>query len=65
MVSQRISSRCSVRLTPSVVYCNIPVLAVSLSVFQMYIAGINPLGLFYQRGIHLTGVMMLALTKGS
>jgi len=36
------------------------VLAVSLSVFQMYIAGINPLGLFYQRGIHLTGVMMLA-----
>src|SRR5690625_398050 len=36
------------------------VLAVSLSLFQMYIAGINPLGLFYQRGIHLAGVMMLA-----
>ena len=36
------------------------VLAVSLSLFQMYIAGIDPLGLFYQRGIHLAGVMMLA-----
>lgn len=36
------------------------VLAVSLSLFQMYIAGIDPLGLFYQRGIHLTGIMMLA-----
>lgn len=36
------------------------VLAVSLSVFQMYIAGIDPLGLFYQRGTHLAGVMMLA-----
>lgn len=36
------------------------VLAVSLSLFQMYIAGIDPLGLFYQRGTHLVGVMMLA-----
>src|SRR5690625_272309 len=36
------------------------ILAVSLSLFQMYIAGINPLGLFYQRGVHLAGVMMLA-----
>ena len=36
------------------------VLAVSLSLFQMYIAGIDPLGLFYQRGIHLAGIMMLA-----
>src|SRR5690554_2391243 len=36
------------------------ILAVSLSLFQMYLAGINPLGLFYQRGIHLAGVMMLA-----
>jgi len=36
------------------------VLAVALSLFQMYIAGIDPLGLFYQRGIHLAGIMMLA-----
>lgn len=36
------------------------VLAVSLSLFQMYIAGIDPLGLFYQRGIHLAAIMMLA-----
>lgn len=35
-------------------------LAVSLSLFQMYIAGIDPLGLFYQRSIHLAGIMMLA-----
>ena len=35
------------------------VLAVCLSVFQMYIAGIDPLGLFYQRGTHLAGIMML------
>ena len=36
------------------------ILAVSLSLFQMYIAGIDPLGLFYQRGTHLAGIMMLA-----
>ncbi|SFC48637.1 TRAP transporter, 4TM/12TM fusion protein [Marinospirillum celere] len=36
------------------------VLAISLSLFQLYTAGIDPLGLFYQRSIHLAAVMMLA-----
>lgn len=35
-------------------------LAIGLSLFQMYSAGIQPLGLFYQRGIHLALVLMLA-----
>lgn len=34
-------------------------LAIALSLFQLYTAGIDPLGLFYQRGIHLAVVMML------
>jgi TRAP transporter 4TM/12TM fusion protein len=32
---------------------------IGLSLFQLYSAGIQPLGLFYQRGIHLALVMML------
>ncbi|MDR9468678.1 MAG: TRAP transporter fused permease subunit [Marinospirillum sp.] len=36
------------------------VLAISLSLFQLYTAGIDQLGLFYQRSIHLAAVMMLA-----
>lgn len=35
-------------------------LAIGLSLFQLYSAGIQPLGLFYQRGIHLALVLMLA-----
>ncbi|SFX54327.1 TRAP transporter permease [Marinospirillum alkaliphilum] len=35
-------------------------LAIGLSLFQLYTAGINPLGLFFQRSIHLAAVMMLA-----
>ncbi|MFN3882518.1 MAG: TRAP transporter permease [Nitrincola lacisaponensis] len=38
----------------------ITLLAIGLSLFQMYSAGIQPLGLFYQRGIHLALVLMLA-----
>ncbi|WP_043529764.1 TRAP transporter permease [Litchfieldella xinjiangensis] len=38
----------------------ITLVAVALSLFQMYSAGIQPLGLFYQRSIHLALVMMLA-----
>lgn len=37
----------------------IALLAIGLSLFQLYSAGIQPLGLFYQRGIHLALVMML------
>ncbi|MBB3139241.1 TRAP transporter permease [Halomonas organivorans] len=38
----------------------ISLVAVALSLFQLYSAGIQPLGLFYQRSIHLALVMMLA-----
>ncbi|MCC5856953.1 MAG: TRAP transporter permease [Ectothiorhodospiraceae bacterium] len=38
----------------------ITVLAVGLSLFQLYAAGVEPLGLFYQRSIHLALIMMLA-----
>ncbi|TDB04305.1 TRAP transporter permease [Halomonas marinisediminis] len=38
----------------------ITLVAVGLSLFQLYSAGIEPLGLFYQRSIHLMLIMMLA-----
>ncbi|HSH49023.1 MAG TPA: TRAP transporter permease [Halomonas sp.] len=38
----------------------ISVVAIALSLFQLYSAGIQPLGLFYQRSIHLSLIMMLA-----
>lgn len=38
----------------------ITLLGIGLSLFQLYSAGIQPLGLFYQRSIHLALVMMLA-----
>ena len=43
----------------AVLWC-ITIVAVGLSLFQLYSAGIQPLGLFYQRSIHLALVMMLA-----
>ena len=42
-----------------VLWC-ITIVAVGLSLFQLYSAGIQPLGLFYQRSIHLALIMMLA-----
>lgn len=42
----------------------LPILAllttVGLSLFQLYTAGIVPLGLFYQRSIHLAFILLLA-----
>lgn len=38
----------------------IAVLAVTLCLFQLYTAGVNPLGLFFQRTIHLAFVLMIA-----
>ena len=38
----------------------ITLLGIGLSLFQLYGAGVQPLGLFYQRGTHLALVMMLA-----
>jgi len=38
----------------------ITAVAVALSLFHLYTAGIQTLGLFYQRSIHLAAIMMLA-----
>ena len=44
------------------------VLAIALSLFQLYISGIQPLGLFYERTFHLAVIQVLAFllfpTKG-
>jgi len=45
---------------PRPVLWAISAVAVGLSLFQLYTAGIHPLGLFYQRPIHLGFVLVLA-----
>ncbi|MGP9767443.1 TRAP transporter permease [Halomonas sp. AOP13-D3-9] len=45
---------------PRMVLWSITIVAVGLSLFQLYSAGIQPLGLFYQRSIHLALIMVLA-----
>ena len=44
------------------------VLAIALSLFQLYISGVRPFGLFYERAFHLAAVQVLAFllfpTKG-
>ncbi|HRP96553.1 MAG TPA: TRAP transporter permease [Rhodocyclaceae bacterium] len=40
----------------------ITLIGVALSLFQLYTAGIQQLGLFYQRSIHLALIMMLCFT---
>ncbi|WP_447553885.1 TRAP transporter permease [Vreelandella sp. EE22] len=45
---------------PRLVLWAITLVAVALSLFQLYSAGIQPLGLFYQRSIHLALIMLLA-----
>ncbi|PRY65126.1 TRAP transporter 4TM/12TM fusion protein [Vreelandella songnenensis] len=47
-------------IQPRLVLWCITIVAVALSLFQLYSAGIQPLGLFYQRGIHLALIMLLA-----
>lgn len=47
-------------IQPRLVLRCITIVAVGLSLFQLYSAGIQPLGLFYQRGIHLALIMLLA-----
>jgi TRAP transporter 4TM/12TM fusion protein len=48
------------RIEPGVLAAVIATVGVALSLFQLYSAGIQPLGLFYQRSIHLGFVMVLA-----
>jgi TRAP transporter 4TM/12TM fusion protein len=45
---------------PRPVVWAIALVGVALSLFQLYAAGIQPLGLFYQRSIHLGFIMFLA-----
>ena len=47
-------------IQPRMVLWSITIVAVGLSLFQLYSAGIQPLGLFYQRSIHLSLIMILA-----
>ncbi|WGI26104.1 TRAP transporter permease [Halomonas alkaliantarctica] len=47
-------------IQPRMVLWSITIVAVGLSLFQLYSAGIQPLGLFYQRSIHLALIMVLA-----
>jgi TRAP transporter 4TM/12TM fusion protein len=47
-------------IQPRAVLWLITLVAVGLSLFQLYSAGIQPLGLFYQRSIHLMLIMLLA-----
>ena len=47
-------------IQPRPVLWLITLVAVGLSLFQLYSAGIQPLGLFYQRSIHLMLIMLLA-----
>ncbi len=48
------------RMQPRPVLWLITAVAISLSLFQLYTAGIKPLGLFYQRTAHLGFVLFLA-----
>ncbi|WP_355661719.1 TRAP transporter permease [Halomonas salifodinae] len=47
-------------IQPRLVLWLITLVAIGLSLFQLYSAGIQPLGLFYQRSIHLMLIMLLA-----
>lgn len=47
-------------LQPRVVLGLILVLSIGLSLFQLYTAGVQQLGLFYQRSIHIALIMMIA-----
>ncbi|MFD1914212.1 TRAP transporter permease [Halodurantibacterium flavum] len=45
---------------PRPVIIAIAMVGIALSLFQLYSAGVRPLGLFYQRSIHLAFIMALA-----
>ena len=45
---------------PTLSAASFVVLAIALSLFQLYISGVRPIGLFYERGFHLALVQVLA-----
>ena len=44
---------------PKLILRLIAVVGIALSLFQLYAAGVQPLGLFYQRPIHLGFILVL------
>jgi TRAP transporter 4TM/12TM fusion protein len=54
------SMRSADRIQPRPVLWAITLTAIALSLFQLYTAGIQPLGLFYQRTAHLGFILFLA-----
>jgi len=50
------------RSIPVAVWVSVVVLliALALGAFQLYTAGVRPLNLFYQRGFHLLGILLIA-----
>lgn len=46
---------------PAIVLRVIAIVGIALSLFQLYAAGVQPLGLFYQRPIHLGFILVLCL----
>ena len=45
---------------PTISATTFVVLAITLSLFQLYIAGVRPIGLFYERAFHLAVIQVLA-----
>ena len=48
------------RIQPRPILWIITIVAIAMSLFQMYTAGIEPMGLFYQRSAHLGFILFLA-----
>jgi len=48
------------RIQPRPILWVITIVAIAMSLFQMYTAGIEPMGLFYQRSAHLGFILFLA-----
>ena len=53
---------------PTISAATFVVLAIALSLFQLYLSGVRPIGLFYERAFHLAIIQVLAIllfpTKG-
>jgi len=53
---------------PTISAATFVVLAIALSLFQLYLSGVRPIGLFYERAFHLAIIQVLAVllfpTKG-
>ncbi|SPJ24919.1 TRAP transporter permease [Palleronia abyssalis] len=59
MADDRVNSAEIRNIQPKLALGLISVIGIALSLFQLYAAGIQPLGLFYQRPIHLGFILVL------